>query len=161
MSAWITEASRVAELVFRTADSTQVTVLAGIAVIVLLGALNIFAGPLGIRDMSIARALGFLIPTILLSVAAVVLVRLQVVPRVSHPVLGMALQLACPVIITLVLLPLSAALAKGPYLQCFLATALAVVAAILVTLVVRFAWQAVTETKGWAEGTDTTAERSR
>ena len=159
MRTWTAELSRVAELVFRTGNASEILVLSGVALIVCIAVLRLFAGPFAIANLTIARGLGFLAPTIVLALAAVIAVRLHVLPRVSGALAALALQLAGPVVVALIMLVLLSALAKGPYLQCFLAFALSMLAAILVTMAVRYGWHSVGATKAWARNTGTTAER--
>ena len=161
MKTWIAELSRVAELVLRTGNTTEMLVLSGVAVVVCMAVLRLFAGPFGIANLTLPRLLGFLVPTIVFAFAGVIAVRLHVLPKVSGALPTLALQLACPVVVALIMPALLSALAKGPYLQCFLAFALAMVAVILVTMAVRYGWHSIVDTKAWAKTRGTSTEMSR
>jgi len=161
MNEWTRELSEVAGLVLRAGSTTEMLVLAVIAIVVCAGALNLFGSHFGLSSMTLGRAFAFLLPTVVLALAAVIAARLYALPQVSSRVVGIGLQVACPVVVVLIMLAVLAALAKGPYPQCLATAVAALVVATLVTMAVRFGWRSVIQTRSWAEDSGTSVERTQ
>jgi|GEM_PF-3884916 len=137
--------------ILQTGDRTQ---LIGLS-LVLFGSCFLFlvmaSSPFGIKYMTAPRALVFFLPTIVLSLVLIAVVRIYAVPKLPAGAAVIAAQAAVPFVVSLILLPFLALLAKGNYFQCILKLGVAVVGAILITALVRAGWNSVLSGKSKME----------
>ena len=149
MESWMNELVKVLGGVLAGPDTAaQMWSTFAVAVLSCVVIMRLTAGAFGLRLPTLGRALPATLVPVILSLAAVIALRLYLLNKVDSAAVRLACQIGVAVLIALaVAVPMQCFLFKGNYLAGLLNLCAALIIAALITVAFRAGWQAVTSGK--------------